>query len=169
MSSTHPTPIDSEEAYQALMDLILADEPSTQDGLTWDRIALSFTASSPNQRHINYLVEAASHQLLGQTTDTICRMFMYDSDNIAALTTGAFRAYVDAIAALPQRVVDLRALRGAEFCEGVRRMIEERLAVRDVVPPWDVIDARRQDRLERERRELMEGANVLCDEWSREM
>lgn len=161
--------MDPEQAYQALIDLILADEPSAQDGLTWDRIALSFTASPPNQRHINYLVEAASHQLLGQLTDTLCRMFMHDSDNIAALTTGSFRAYVDAIAALPQRVVDLRALRGAEFCEGVRRMVEERSAVRDVVPPWEVIDARRQEGLEREARGLMEGAAVLCDEWAREM
>jgi hypothetical protein len=161
--------MDSEQAYQSLMDLILADEPSTQDGLTWDRIALSFTAFSPNQRHINYLVEAAFHQLLGQTTDTICRMFMHDSDNIAALTTGSFRGYVDAIAALPQRVVDLRALRGGEFCEGVRRMVEERLAVRDVVPPWDVVDARRQERLEREGRELLEAGFLGCDEWAREM
>lgn len=94
---------------------------------------------------------------------------MHDSDNVAALTTGSFRAYVDAIAALPQRVVDWRALRAGEFCEGVRRMVEERLAIRDVVPPWDVIDARRQDRLERERRELMDGASVLCGEWAREM
>jgi hypothetical protein len=169
MSATHLTSMDSEEAYQSLMDLILADEPSTQDGLTWDHIALSFTAASPNQRHINYLVEAASHQLLGQLTDTICRMFMHDSDDIAALTTGAFRAYVDAIAALPQRVVDLRALRAAEICEGVGRMVEERFAVRDVVPPWDVVDARRQEGLDRERRELMEGGVLGCGEWAREM
>lgn len=149
--------MDPEQAYQALIDLILADEPSAQDGLTWDRIALSFTASPPNQRRINYLAEAASHQLLGQLTDTICRMFMHDSDNMAALMTGSFQHYAAGIAALPQRVVDLRALKAAEICEGVRRMVEEIFAVRDVVPPWDVVDARRQEGLERERRELMEG------------
>jgi hypothetical protein len=161
--------MDSEEAYQSLMDLILADEPSTQDGLTWDRIALSFTASPPNQRHINYLAEAASHQLLGQLTDTICRMFMHDPDNVGDLRTGSFQQYAARIATLPQRVSDLKAMRGFEFCEVVRRMVEERFAVGGVVPPWDVINARRRDRLERERSELMEGGVLGCDEWSREM
>jgi hypothetical protein len=27
----------SNEAYQALLGLILADEPNSQDGMTWDR------------------------------------------------------------------------------------------------------------------------------------
>ena len=39
MSSTHLTPMDSDEAYLALLGLIMADEPSSQDGMTWDRIA----------------------------------------------------------------------------------------------------------------------------------
>ena len=129
MSSTHLTPMDSEEAYQSLMERILADEPSTQDGLLWDRIALSLTASSPTQRHINYLSEAASHQLLGQLTDTLCRMFMHDSNNLAALTTRLFQGYTAAIAGMPRRVVELRTLRGKEFFEGVRRMVEERWVV----------------------------------------
>ena len=94
---------------------------------------------------------------------------MYDPSNMTTLTAGPFRGYAAAIAALPQRVVNLRALRGEEFCEGIRRMVEDRLALRDVVPPWDVIDARRQDRLERERRELREGGVLGCDEWAREM
>ena len=118
--------MDSDEAYQALLGLILADGPSSQDGMTWDRIALSFTVASPAQRHINYLVDAASNKLLGQLTNTLCRMFMLNSNNMATLADGSFRAYAAAIAALPQRVVDLRALRGAEFCESVGRMVEGR-------------------------------------------
>lgn len=145
----------SEEAYQALMELILADDPSSQDGQTWDRIGLSFTAASPTQRHINYLSEAASHQLLGQLTDTLCRMFMHDPANLAFLTAGPFQGYAAAIAGMPQRVVDLRALMGAEFCEVVRRMVEERWAVREVVPGWEIIEARREAELERQRRILM--------------
>ena len=126
MSSPHSSPdmMDYEEAYQALLGLILAAEPNTQDGLTWDRIAVSFTVTSPSQRHINNLVEAASNQLLAQLTDTLCRMFILDT-----LATEQFQGYVAAIAALPQRVVELRMLRGAEFCEVVRRMVEERWEV----------------------------------------
>ncbi|GAB7334959.1 hypothetical protein MBLNU13_g06832t1 [Cladosporium sp. NU13] len=131
MFSMHTTLMDSDEAYQALLGLILADEPSSHDGMTWDRIALSFTVASPNQRHINYLIEAASNQLLGQLTDTLCRMFMLNPNDMATLANGAFQAYAAAIAALPQRVVDLRALRGAEFCEVLRRMVEERHTAMD--------------------------------------
>lgn len=161
--------MDSDEAYQALLGLILADEPNSQDGMTWDRIALSLTVSSPNQRHINYLVDAASNQLLAQLTDTLCRMFMLNSSDMASLTDGPFRAYAAAIADLPQRVVDLRALRGAEFCEVVRRMVEERWVAREAVGSWDDVDARREAELERERRELLERIRFSDDEWSREM
>lgn len=161
--------MDPEEAYQAVMKLILADEPSNPDGMAWDRIALSFTVSPPNQNHINHLVEAASHQLLGQLTDTLCRMLMHDPNNLAALTTGLFQDCAAAIAGLPQRVVGLRALRGAEFCEGVRRVAEERWVVRDVVPTWEVIGERRDAELDGERRRLMERAGLGREDSAREM
>lgn len=161
--------MDSDEAYQALLGLILAHEPSSQDGMTWDRIALSLTMASPNQRHINYLVDAASNQLLGQLTDTLCRMFMLNSTDMFTLTDGPFRAYAAAIAGLPQRVVELRALRGAEFCEVVRRMVEERWVVREAVGSWGVVDARREAELERERRELLERIGFSDGEWLREI
>jgi len=95
-------------------------------------------------------------------------MFMHDPSDLASLTTGPFQGYAAAIAGMPRRVVELRALRGAEFCEVVRRMVEERWVVRDVVPGWEVIEERREAELERERRGLMEGASVLCGEWARE-
>lgn len=94
-------------------------------------------------------------------------MFMHDPANLAFLTTGPFQTYAAAIAGMPQRIVDLKALRGAEFCEVVRRMVEERWAVREVVPGWEIIEARREAELERDRRVLMEGANVLCEERGR--
>ena len=137
--------------------------------MVWDRIALSFTVASPNQRHINYLVDAASNQLLGQLTDTLCRLFMLISTDMVNLTEGQFRAYAAAIAALPQRVMDMRALRGAEFCEAIRRMVEERRLVRDAVVSWDVVNARREAELESERRVLLERIGFACDDWSREM
>ena len=161
--------MDSDEAYQALLGLILADKPSSQDGITWDRIALSLTLSSPNQRHINYLVDAASNQLLGQLTDTLCRMFMLNSTGMATLTDEPFQGYAAAIAALPQRAVDLRALRGTEFCEVVRRMVEERWVFKEAVESWDVVDARRKAELESERRELLGRIGFSDDEWLREM
>ncbi|GAB7334960.1 hypothetical protein MBLNU13_g06832t2 [Cladosporium sp. NU13] len=167
MFSMHTTLMDSDEAYQALLGLILADEPSSHDGMTWDRIALSFTVASPNQRHINYLIEAASNQLLGQLTDTLCRMFMLNPNDMATLANGAFQAYAAAIAALPQRVVDLRALRGAEFCEVLRRMVEERWVVRDAVASWSGVAARREAELESERRALLERIGFSDDEWAR--
>ena len=161
MSSPHSSPdmMDCEEAYQALLGLILAAEPNTQDGLTWDRIAVSFTVASPNQRHINCLVEAASNQLLAQLTDTLCRMF-----NMDALAVEQFQGYVATIAALPQRVVELRMLRGAEFCEAVRRMVEQRWVVGEAVPSWGVIMARREAELEGQRRALMDEVALLCGE-----
>ena len=169
MSSMHLNPMDFDEAYQALLGLILADEPSRESGMAWDRIALSFTLALPNQSHINYLVDAASNQLLGQLTDTLCRLFMMNSSDMSTLTEGPFRAYAAAIAALPQRVMDLRAMRGAEFCEFVRRMVEERLVVRDAVASWDTVNSRRGEELESERRELLERIGFRCDDWSREM
>ena len=169
MSSMHLNPMDFDEAYQALLGLILADEPSSQSGMAWDRIALSFTLALPNQRHINYLVDAASNQLLGQLTDTLCRLFMMNSSDMSTLTEGPFRAYAAAIAALPQRVMDLRAMRGAEFCEFVRRMVEERWVVRDAVASWDTVNSRREEELDSERRELLESIGFRCDDWSREM
>lgn len=166
MSSPHSSPdiMDFEEAYQALLGLILAAEPNTQGGLTWDRIAVSFTVTSPDQRHINYLVEAASNQLLAQLTDTLCRMF-----NMATLPTEPFQGYVAAIAALPQRAVELRMMRGAEFCEAVRRMVEERWMVGEAVPSWDVIMARREAELEVERRALVDVVSLACGEGLGEM
>lgn len=52
---------------------------------------------------------------------------------MATLTDGSFQGCAAAIAALPQRAVDLRALRGTEFCEVVRRMVEERWVVKEAV------------------------------------
>lgn len=125
-----------DEAYQSLLGLILAPEPTSQDGLTWDRIALTFTTSPPDQTQISYLSEAASSQLLGALTDALCRMFLLGPNNIAYLTTGLFQGNAAAIAGLPRRVVELRALGGAGFCEGVRRMVEERGVVGDAALGW---------------------------------
>jgi len=169
MSTTHAIPMDSEQAYQALPRLILAEEPDSQDGKTWDRINLSFTVASPDQRHIDLLVEAVANQLMGQFMDTLGRMFMQDSNNMANMITGPFQSYADAVAALPQRMMDLRALRGAEFCEVIRRTIEERWAARDAVPPWHILNARREAGLDRERRMLLERVSGLFEEDPREM
>jgi hypothetical protein len=51
----HLNRMDSEEAYDALLKLILADEPSRQDGKTWDQINLSFTVVSPHQKTHRYV------------------------------------------------------------------------------------------------------------------
>ena len=63
----------------------------------------------------------------------------------------------------------MRALRGAEFCEVVRRMVEERWVVREAVGSWGVVDARREAELERERRELLKRIGFSDGEWLREM
>lgn len=71
-------------------------------------------------------------------------MFLLGPNNIAYLTTGMFQDYAAAIAGLPQRVAELRALRGAGFCEGVRRMVEERGVVGGAAPGWRVVGERRR-------------------------
>jgi len=63
-------------------------------------------------------------------------------------------------------MLDLRAMRGAEFCEVVRRMVEERWVAREAVPPWDVLNARREAELEGVRRELNERLARLSNEDS---
>ena len=60
-------------------------------------------------------------------------------------------------------------MRGAEFCEFVRRMVEERWVVRDAVASWDTVNSRREEELDSERRELLESIGFRCDDWSREM
>jgi hypothetical protein len=169
MSEANPTPMDADEAYQALLDMIVANEPSDQDDIQWYRIAHSFSTTPPNQRHINILVEAVSNQLLGELTDTLCRSFMQNRNNVGDLVTGLFQDHTAMIAALPQRTLDLRATSGVAFGEIVRRMIWERWEVRDAVPPWDAVHASREVDLAGERRMLLEGVEFLCDEGSREM
>lgn len=161
--------MDSDEAHHALLGLINSEQPSGQNGATWDRITHSFSVALPNQRLIGLLVETTGNQLMGQLADTMCRMFMQDPKNVAMLATGSYQGYAAAVAALPQRMVDLRAARGAEFCEIVRRTIEERWAARDAVPPWHVINDRRETELAHERRMMVERVVVVCDEGSWEM
>jgi hypothetical protein len=48
-------------------------------------------------------------------------------------------------------------------------MVEERWVAREAVGSWDVVGARREAELERERRESWERIGFSDDEWSREM
>jgi hypothetical protein len=102
------------------------------------------------------LVEAVASKLIGQFLETLGRAFLQDSNNIANLVTGSFQGYAAAVSVLPQRMVDLRAMRGAEFCEVIRRMVEERRVAREAVLPWHAVNDRRQAELEREVRVLIE-------------
>jgi len=63
--------MDSEEAYDALLKILVAEEPSREDGKIWDQITLSFTVASPDQRQIDLLVEAGANRLMGQLMDTL--------------------------------------------------------------------------------------------------
>jgi hypothetical protein len=166
MSQADPPPMDLDEAYLALGDMIRAKEPAGQDDVLWSWILAAFSVASPNQRHINLLVEAASRQLLWQLTDTLCRLFMLDPNDVHNLAPGLYHDYTVAIAALPLRMLDLRATRGFEFCETVRQTVEERWAARDAVPPWrDVlVIAGREAELEEERRLSLEMALLSCGE-----
>lgn len=88
-------------------------------------------------------------------------MFLLGPNNIATLTTGVFQDYAAAIAGLPSRVVELRAMKGEAFFEGVRRMVEEKWVVGDAAPGWGVVRGRREAELDGERRRLMEDAALL--------
>jgi hypothetical protein len=166
MSQADPPPMDLDEAYLALVDMINAKEPAGQDYVLWSRILAAFSVASPDQRHINLLVEAAGCQLLWQLTDTLCRLFMLDPNYVHNPAPGLYQDYTSAIAALPLRMLDLRATRGVEFCETVWQTIEERWAARDVVSPWrDVlVIARREAELEEERRLSLEMAHLVFGE-----
>jgi hypothetical protein len=166
MSHANLPPMDLNEAYLALGDMIRAKEPAGQDDVLWSQILAAFSVASPDQRHINLLVEAAGCQLLWQLMDTLCRLFMLDPHVVHNLAPGLYQDYTAAIAALPLRMLNLRATRGVEFCESVRQTIEERWAARDVVSPWSdvLVIARREAELEEERRLSLEMAHLVFGE-----
>jgi hypothetical protein len=150
------------ETYDALLKLIVAEEPSSQDGMTWDQITLSMTVAPLDQRQIDLLVEAAGSRLMGQLMDTLGRAFLQDSNNVPELVVGSFQGFAAAVAALPRRMLGLREMRGAEFCEAVRRMVEGRWMAREAVPPVEILCARR----EAERRVLAERFERMNEEKS---
>lgn len=149
MSEANLPPMDSDEAYHALQAMIKSEAPGQQNDMTWNRVMQAFPVRFPYEKHIDMLVEAAGNQLLDQLTDTLRRLFIMNSKNVHRLVTGPYQSYAAAVAALPQRMVDLRSTLGVEFCEIVRQMIAERWAARDAVPPWHVINATREAELAR--------------------
>ena len=163
-SATHLPHMNSGKTYDALLKFIVAEEPSRQDGVIWDQITLSITVAPLDQRQIDLLVEAAASRPMGQLMDTLGRAFLQDSNNIPELVAGSFQGFAAAVAALLRRMLDLRALRGAEFCEAVRRMVEEKWMAREAVPPVEILCARR----ETERRVLAERFERMNEEKSLE-
>jgi hypothetical protein len=120
MSEANLTYNDTDEACHALLAMIYAEEASREDDAMWARILTAFSVASPDQRHIDLLVEAAAHRLLAQLTDTPCSLFILRPNNAGNLITGIYQDYTAAIAALPQRMLAAREARGVEFYEMVR-------------------------------------------------